>query len=439
MSQKRISKKNKYNFTKERRLKFFLFVFCSLIIVILTVCIILFNKPASPDLIQAEDEAPKVIYLWADAQATDKNTDALSSAGAFSDLSITEADIQIITADSLDSIPDYDSETESEYEMLAIANVDNYVNVRALPNTDSDIVGKIYDGAVAQIDEYAGDDNDWLKIHSGNVNGYIKAEYFIYGKDAADVAENYVTKYATINCDRLNVREKASPNSSRIGYLESNEKIAIDEFVSDNEWLKVTYLDTITGYISAEYVNITEEFTYARTVEEDNAIKKAAEELLARNQDKTEDKKENLTPSKAQTSTNVNAAPPTAYSTNSELRGSIVAYASQFLGNKYVSGGNSLETGTDCSGFTSLIYAQYGYGLSRTPQGQYTSGGRSIDINQIQPGDVVCYSSNGSKCTHVGIYIGNGKIIHSSTPKRGVVTDSITACGPVLAVKNIID
>ena len=54
----------------------------------------------------------------------------------------------------------------------------NYVNVRTEPNTDSAVVGKIYDGAVAQILDVAGEDQDWFRIISGNVEGYIKAEFF---------------------------------------------------------------------------------------------------------------------------------------------------------------------------------------------------------------------------------------------------------------------
>ena len=75
---------------------------------------------------------------------------------------------------------------EDEYASLAIANVTNYVNVRTEPNTDSAVVGKIYDGAVAQILSVAGENQDWFQIVSGNVEGYIKAEFFIYG-DADDI------------------------------------------------------------------------------------------------------------------------------------------------------------------------------------------------------------------------------------------------------------
>ncbi|MDE6517030.1 MAG: SH3 domain-containing protein, partial [Acetatifactor sp.] len=67
-----------------------------------------------------------------------------------------------------------DSE-ESEYANLAIAQVNHYVNVRKEPNTDSEILGKIYNGAVAQILEVAGEEQDWFHVVSGSVEGYIKS------------------------------------------------------------------------------------------------------------------------------------------------------------------------------------------------------------------------------------------------------------------------
>lgn len=111
-----------------------------------------------------------------------------------------------------------------EYASLAIANVTNYVNVRTEPNTDSTVVGKIYDGAVAQILDVAGADQDWFRIISGNVEGYIKAEFFIYGDAAAEVVDNYVTRYAVVTADRLNVRQDPATDAKRIGYIDNGER-----------------------------------------------------------------------------------------------------------------------------------------------------------------------------------------------------------------------
>ena len=80
--------------------------------------------------------------------------------------------------------------TIDEYENFAIADVDSYVNVRQEPNTDSAVLGKIYDGAVAQILNTVGEGDDmWFQIISGSVEGYIKAEFFIHGDDATAVMD----------------------------------------------------------------------------------------------------------------------------------------------------------------------------------------------------------------------------------------------------------
>lgn len=319
------------------------------------------------------------------------------------------------------------AEQESEYANLAIAQVDHYVNVRREPNTESEILGKIYNGAVAQILEVAGEEQDWFHVISGSVDGYIKAEFFLYGDAAVDAVDNYVTRYATVIADRLNVRQEQSTDSKRIGYIDRGEKVKILELLGD--WLLVQYTDDRTGYVAAEYVTVSEEFIYAKSIEEERAEQAARQELAARMAAAEQHTPEStvVTP----------LTPPAAtYTTNEELRRSIVDYAMQYLGYPYVHGGRSLATGTDCSGFTCYIYADFGYSLSRTPSGQYSSDGRSIDYSEIQPGDIICYGK--SKCTHVGLYIGDGQIIHEANSRKGVVIYN-AGYDTILGIKNIID
>lgn len=317
---------------------------------------------------------------------------------------------------------------ENEYADLALANVTNYVNVRTEANTSSAIVGKIYDGAVAQILETVeGEDGQWFRVVSGNVEGYIKSEFFLYGDAAAEAIDEYVTKYAVVQADRLNVREAPGMESKRIGYIDNGERVQLLE--SGSEWLKVQYTDSKTGYVAAEYVTIVEEFVYAKTLEEEAAELAARRALEAR---------QHVSEAQAAENTTVTAAPPSgSYSDNGDLRSGIIEYAKQFLGNRYVHGGQSLETGTDCSGFTSLIYAQFGYSVSRTPSGQLANDGRSISYSEARPGDIICYGSGG-KCTHVALYMGDGQIIHSANSRKGVVIYQADY-DTILGVKSIID
>ncbi len=337
------------------------------------------------------------------------------------------AETETVETETEETVESQEETEENEYADLAIAQVSNYVNVRSLPNTDSDIVGKIYNGAVAQVLSVAGEENDWFQIISGNVEGYIKAEFFLYGDAAAEVIDQYVTRYANVIADRLNVREQPSTESKRIGYIDNGEKVQLLE--NQGEWLRVQYTDGKEGYVSAQYVTISEEFVYGKTLEE---------EAKEQEERKILEERENVTEQEVAEDVTIMVTEPVGtYSSNAELRSSIVNYAMQFLGNRYVHGGNSLVTGTDCSGFTSLIYKEFGYSLSRTPSGQLSSNGRSIDYSQIQPGDIICYGKGG-KCTHVALYIGNGQIIHSANSRKGVVIYQADY-DTIIGIKNVID
>lgn len=106
------------------------------------------------------------------------------------------------------------------------------------------------------------------------------------------------------------------------------------------------------------------------------------------------------------------------------LRNEIVEYALTFVGNKYVLGGNSLENGTDCSGFTRLIYGEYGYSIGKVANDQYHNV-NSVSSEDLKPGDLVFYGRKGH-ASHVAMYMGDGMIVHAANSKRGITTDRIT-------------
>lgn len=316
--------------------------------------------------------------------------------------------------------------TSDEYHNFAIAKVNDYVNVRSLPNTDGEILGTLTNGAVAEIQNIAGENNDWFQIISGNVSGYIKAEFFLSGENATKELNQYINTYATILADRLNVRKEPAANSTKNGYLESGEQVLVLEDLG--EWLHIQYTDTVDGYIAKEYTQLSESYLYARSTKEVKEEKELWNTRHRRIQTAQYIKPEN---------TNI-TFPATTYTSNEDLRKALIESAMQYLGNKYVHGGNSLETGTDCSGFTMLLFAQYGYSISRTPAGQLEKAGRSIDYSEIQPGDIICYTSNGSTCTHVALYIGDGKIIHAANSRKGVVIYNADY-DTIMGIKNVID
>lgn len=108
----------------------------------------------------------------------------------------------------------------------------------------------------------------------------------------------------------------------------------------------------------------------------------------------------------------------------------IASYACQYVGNPYVSGGTSLTNGADCSGFTYRVYSDFGYSIPRTSYAQRNAG-KGVDYASAQPGDIICYSG------HVGIYIGNGKIVHASTAATGIKISN-AQYREILAVRRIV-
>ncbi len=108
----------------------------------------------------------------------------------------------------------------------------------------------------------------------------------------------------------------------------------------------------------------------------------------------------------------------------------VVAYASQFVGNAYVWGGTSLTDGIDCSGFTQAVFAHFGISLPRT-SGEQRSVGQEVSYENAQAGDIICYAG------HVAIYMGNGQIVHASSPTNGICYGTATY-RTILSVRRVL-
>ncbi len=116
---------------------------------------------------------------------------------------------------------------------------------------------------------------------------------------------------------------------------------------------------------------------------------------------------------------------------NSSLGQSIADYALKFVGNPYVYGGTSLTNGADCSGFVQSVYLHFGISLPRTSGEQGQCGTNAGGINNAMPGDIIAYSG------HVGIYIGNGQIVHASSAKTGIKVSNANY-RPIVSVRRIV-
>ena len=120
---------------------------------------------------------------------------------------------------------------------------------------------------------------------------------------------------------------------------------------------------------------------------------------------------------------------------NGDLASQIINYALQFVGNPYVYGGNSLTNGTDCSGFTKLVFANFGINLNRTAAYQIYDG-VSVGLANIMPGDIVLSGYNGSIC-HSSLYIGDGKLVHALNSNVGIVVTDLYIM-PIIDVRRVI-
>ena len=319
----------------------------------------------------------------------------------------------------------------SEYADIAIAQVNNYVNVRAEANTDSEVLGKLYNNSAATVLETT--DDGWYKINSGSVTGYVKAEYVVTGDE--ELARRVSTRYATVTTTTLYVRTEPSTESSILTMLgEGDDFVVVDDSMKDTGWVIVT-TEEGDGYVSTEYVNLWTDFVKAESKAEEEArlAKEEAERQAAAAAAEAAKKKasrSSKSSSGSSTSTSSSAESSSSYSAPSGSDGQAVAnYACQFIGNPYVYGGSSLTNGTDCSGFVMSVYAAFGIALPHSSSGQRGCG-YEVSLSEAQPGDIVCYSG------HVGIYVGNNTIVHASTPSSGIKYSTATYRS-VLSVRRI--
>ncbi len=175
-----------------------------------------------------------------------------------------------------------------------------------------------------------------------------------------------------------------------------------------------------------------------RRKEEEERKKAEQEALLAAQNSQTESdstESNSQSDSSSDSSTNNSSSSggqstPTPSNSGGGKGQQIANYACQFIGNPYVAGGTSLTNGADCSGFVMAVYQAFGYSLPRSSYAQ-SNVGKAVSYSEAQPGDVIYYGG------HVGIYIGNGQIVHASTERTGIKITSATYRS-IITVRRIV-
>lgn len=258
------------------------------------------------------------------------------------------------------------------YDNLGISSVDSYLNIRSEPREDGDIIGKMTSKSAGEILETS-EDGKWYKIKSGPVTGYVSADYILTGQAAKDEALQVAELMAIVSTDRLNAREQPTQDSKIWTQISNNERYPVTEQLDG--WVGIE-LDTSTAYVSTDYVDVR----YALP----EAVK--------------------FSPLDG----------------NQSLRNKMVNYGLQFVGNRYVWGGNDPHTGADCSGFVKYVYSHVaGITLPRTSREQARQG-TPIKSSQMRPGDLIFYANGGGTVNHVAMYIGNGQIVHAASRRSGI-------------------
>ncbi len=436
-----------------------------------------------------------------------------------------------------EAVQETEAVAENVINTVAVAQMgdDSYFNIRSNPDTESDVVGKLYNNNVATI---LAEDGDWYYVQSGNCEGYVAKYLLTTGSAAAEIVAEVGTPVAQVNVEGLMVRSDASEDAEVLDMVTADQIVYLEEDLGG--WAKVS-TGSVTGYVCADYVSYATYLPQAESAEEE-AARIAAEEAAyeawlaaeeqayleaqaaaqaeweAQNQawieylqsqgyyadeaQATADQayadqayaeqvaadaqaaadaaamagdeqayadaqayadqaaadaaaqaqaaaeaqaaadaaaQEQIdTATQVLTDAGVDVSTITSDGSTSSLRQQIVDYALQFVGNPYVYGGTSLTNGTDCSGFTQSVMADNGISISRTA-GQQSQGGTSVDLDNLQPGDLLFYSGDGDYgIGHVTMYIGNGQVVHASNSTDGIIISDIDYRTPVSA-KSYID
>lgn len=338
-------------------------------------------------------------------------TSALTYYGA--ELTVAQNDSNVVTASAQGAPQTDDASQESEqakeeaqaneasqtptaaqtcgYTNLGMSVISSgNLNIRQEASTESEVVGILTNHNACELLEDAG---DWYKVTSGKVTGYVSKQYLVTGDEAESIAEQEIKTVATVNTETLNVRAEKSTDAAVLSQVGNSEAFTVNS-VADG-WVEISVDDSV-GYISQDYVTLAQALPTAKTIEQ------------------------------------------VKYGDGvSDVRASVVSYALQFVGNRYVWGGTSLENGVDCSGFTMRILGKYGISLPHSSKAQ-PSYGTKISASEAQPGDLFFYGS-GRSISHVAIYIGNGQIVHASNKRDGIKVSNAFYRSPICVARYLPD
>ena len=330
------------------------------------------------------------------------------------------------------------------------------LNFRSGPSTSHSIIGSLQKG---QQVEYISESGSWAKVKYNGVTGYVHGDYLTKSTSTGISTSQGTTQYVN-STSGLNVRSGAGTTYSKLGTLEYKEKVTV--LSTSNGWAKINY-NGQTGYVSSSYLQTT---VLGGTTSENNnsstttTVKyvNATSGLNVRSGAGTSyskigtlEYKEKVTVLSTSngwakinykgqagyvSSSYLQSTVPSGSTSNSGSNNSVsasassvIAYAKTLLGKPYVWGAQGPNS-FDCSGFTYYVFKnKAGIILPRTSSAQ-SKYGTYVSRNNLRAGDLVFFDTNGAnngQVSHVGLYIGNGQMIHASYSQKKIVIDNFNS------------
>lgn len=294
-----------------------------------------------------------------------------------------------------------------------------------------------YDAAVAEKDEqyaamkiriqfmYEKGDSSYLNMFFGSANmGDMvnKAKYVedIYNYDRKLLAEYEATVQRVQELWDTLEEDKSELETSRTELKEG--QTYMEELLAKKrtEYENYSVMLTKAKQEAATYTaRIKQETAQIRKLEEEERKRREEEERKRKEEEERRRKEQEEQEGGSESSGGSKQEAPKPVSSGGGKGQDIANYACKFVGNPYVAGGTSLTNGADCSGFVMSVYKNFGISLPRSSYSQSTVG-RGVSYSEAKPGDIIYYGG------HVGIYIGNGQIVHASTQRTGIKITSAT-------------
>lgn len=295
-----------------------------------------------------------------------------------------------------------------EYTNFGVSQSSGLVEIKETSNRNSKTIGILPNNSGVELLESG---ENWYKIASGKVNGYVFDCDFITGDEAVEYGyKNSRLRIFTGDTEQRVYSEKSllSNNWTKLG---KNQAYDVEEI--DGYWVKIS-LDSgdITEEADSAYVNI-EDNTSQIKYSLNTAI--AYLNMLG----------------------NTEAPKDVTSTSNADLRLQIIDYACQFIGNPYVWGGISLTNGADCSGFVQSVLKHFGIYIPRVSRDQAKVGIPINSPDELRPGDLIFYANSSGTVNHVAMYIGNGMIVNAGSAKSGILINTYDYRTPV-AMRNVI-